>query len=350
LIAAEDVADRLAGTGERSELVDLDLDGRDEVLLTHPGQVVTVDLDEGAGIAGWDLRAPRHALTAVMRRRPEAYHATLREHERQQAAATARATGVASSAATDTTAPASIHDIVRAKESNLSDLLHYDAYERRSGLVHFFAPATTPQAFADAQAVELGDFLDDPFLLVALDRGRLVTARDGHLNSSNGPSGVHVEKRLILGGDRMAPSLGLEVVVENRSGVAIEALLGVEWATTMLGGGGNPAAWYDAGDERVRHDSSGAASAIARIGQGNDYVGVAVATTLSPAADAWWSPIETVSNSEAGFERVYQGSALLFTWPLRLGAGKRMSVRVDHVVSATRDRAAEEAATARSGA
>ena len=25
-------------------------------------------------------------------------------------------------------------------------------------------------------------------------------------------------------------------------------------------------------------------------------------------ADAWWAPIETVSNSEDGFERVYQGS------------------------------------------
>jgi hypothetical protein len=345
LIAAEDAADRLADIGERSELIDLDLDGRDEVLLTHPGQVVTVDVDEGAGIGGWDLRAPRHALTAVMRRRPEAYHTTLREHEQRQAEETAKASPTASA-----TTPASIHDIVRAKESNLSAVLHYDAHERRSGLVHFLAPRTTAQAFADAQAVELGDFVDDPFVLVALDRGRLIAARDGHVRSSSGSSAVHVEKRLTLGGDRAAPSLGLEVVVENRSAVPIEALLGVEWAMTMLGGGGNPAAWFDAGGERVRHDSSGGISGAGRIGQGNDYVGVAVATTLSPPADAWWSPIETVSNSEAGFERMYQGSALLFTWPLRLGVGKRMSVRVDHVVSATRDRAAEEAATARSGA
>jgi alpha-amylase len=346
LIAAEDAADRLAGVGERSELIDLDLDGRDEVLLTHPGQVVTVDLDEGAGIGGWDLRAPRHSLTAVMRRRPEAYHATLREHERIQAEKTAKA----SPGATDSTAPASIHDIVRAKESNLSAMLHYDAYERRSGLVHLFAPGTTAQAFADAQAVDLGDFVDDPFVVVALDRGRLIAARDGHVRTSSGASAARVEKRLTLGGDRAAPSLGLEVVVENRSAAAIEALLGLEWATTMLGGGGNPAAWYDAGGERVRHDSSGATSAAGRIGQGNDYVGVALTTTISPPADAWWSPIETISNSEAGYERVYQGSALLFTWPLRLGVGERMVVRVDHVISATRDRAAEEAATAHSGA
>ena len=54
------------------------MDGVDEVRLATPGQVVTVDLDGGAGIGGWDIRAVRHALAAVMRRRPEAYHETLR--------------------------------------------------------------------------------------------------------------------------------------------------------------------------------------------------------------------------------------------------------------------------------
>ena len=43
-----------------------------------------------AGSARWDIRAARHALAAVLRRRPEAYHETLRAHE---AAAAARATG-----------------------------------------------------------------------------------------------------------------------------------------------------------------------------------------------------------------------------------------------------------------
>ena len=63
------------------ECRDLDLDGLDEVRLAGPGQVVAIDLTEGAGIGGWDIRAVRHALCAVMRRRPEAYHETLREHE-----------------------------------------------------------------------------------------------------------------------------------------------------------------------------------------------------------------------------------------------------------------------------
>ena len=62
-----------------------------------------------------------------------------------------------------------------------------------------------------------------------------------------------------------------------------------------------------------------------------------------PAADAWWSPIETVSNSESGFERVYQGSSLLFSWPLRLGAGESRRFSVRQAVIVARDRAVAEA-------
>ena len=340
LIAAEDLADSAAGAGERAELTDVDLDGRDEVLLTHPGQVVAVKLDEGAGIGSWDLRAPRHALAAVLRRRPEAYHAKLLAHDvRASEAAAGAADGEHDGA------PASIHDLVMTKESNLSALLHYDPYERRSGLVRFLALDATPESFAAAAAVELGDFIDTPFEVVRLERGRLVTARDGVVQGARGQQRVRVEKTLTLGGERMSPTLGLEVVVENRSRAAIEARLGVEWALTMLGGGGNPAAWYDAGKGRVRHDAPGMASGAARISQGNDDLGITLESTPGPAGDAWWAPIETISNSESGFERVYQGSVLLLSWPLRLAAGERRVVRVDHAVTATRDRAAEEAAT-----
>ena len=75
LIAAEDLAESSAGAMVAAEQADLDMDGVDEVRLTDEGQVVTVDLDGGAGIGGWDIRPVRHALAAVMRRRPEAYHA-----------------------------------------------------------------------------------------------------------------------------------------------------------------------------------------------------------------------------------------------------------------------------------
>jgi alpha-amylase len=111
----------------------------------------------------------------------------------------------------------------------------------------------------------------------------------------------------------------------------------------MLGGGGNPAAWWDVGSERTAHDTAGSAGGVERFGQGNSYIGVEVATHVSPSADAWWAPIDTISNSESGFERVYQGSALLLSWPIDLGPGERVSVSVAHDVTASRDRSEEDA-------
>ena len=79
---------------------------------------------------------------------------------------------------------------------------------------------------------------------------------------------------------------------------------------------------------RAAHDAPGWRPAVAdALAQGNDFVGVAVATTVSEPADAWWAPVETISNSEGGFERVYQGAGLLLSWPLSLAPGAARSVR-----------------------
>jgi hypothetical protein len=83
---------------------------------------------------------------------------------------------------------------------------------------------------------------------------------------------------------------------------------------------------------------------VTAIAQGNDYIGVAIGSTPAEPADVWWAPVETISNSEAGFERVYQGAGFLFSWPLALAPGASRTVGVTHDVTTTRDRASEEAA------
>jgi alpha-amylase len=301
------------------------------VRLSDAGQVVTVDLDGGAGIGGWDIRPVRHALAAVMRRRPEAYHATLKGLE-------SKAPVVAGAAGGDD-APASIHDVVRTKEPGLAARLVYDAYERRSGLVRALPPNASPEDWAMARATELGDLVDGSFTLLELGPGRLVTCRDGTVAGAP----VRVTKTLTLGGNRRAPTLALQLDVDHVAGPPIDVRLGVEWALTMLGGGGNPAAWWNVGGVRSAHDASGTATGISTIAQGNDFIGVSVTTTTSDA-DAWWAPIETVSNSEGGFERMYQGSALLLSWPVRLAPGDRWTRTVTNIVATTRDRAEESIA------
>ena len=332
LIAAEDLADATAGSADAVDLLDTDLDGLPDVRLAGRGQVVTVDLDEGAGIGAWDVRPVRHALTAVMRRRPEAYHERLLAAERE-----ARLAGIARGAGDG--GVASIHDMVRVKEPGLAARLHYDPYERRSGLVRFLPLDATSETWATAAVEELGDARDGPWTVATLEPGCLVVERTGRVA---GAGEVALRRTLRLGGDRRSPTLALDLEVANRSARRVTARVGVEWALTMLGGGSNPAAWWEVGGERSAHDAAGSAAGVERLGQGNSHVGIEVTTRVAPAADAWWAAIETISNSEAGFERVYQGSALLVSWPIDLGPGERVSVSVEHVVATSRDRVEAE--------
>ncbi|MFL5778393.1 MAG: alpha-amylase/4-alpha-glucanotransferase domain-containing protein [Chloroflexota bacterium] len=331
LIAAEDLADRSRSgrDARRSQVADLDLDGRPEVLLSAPGQVVSIDPAEGGGIGTWDIRAARHALTAVMRRRPEAGHARLRQ--------------AAAPGGVDRSAVTSIHELVSAKEPGLAAALRYDAYERRSGLVRLLPPAWTAESWADGSA-DPGDLVSAPFELVEVLADLVRMRGAGAIRTGRRRSqAVGAETELTLGGGRRRPTLRVRLSVDNRSGSRIDGRVGLEWNLTMLGGGGNPAAWYEVGAERCRHDRAGSAEGIHSIAQGNDWIGIALVTRVSEPADAWWFPIETISNSEAGFERVYQGSSLLLSWAIRLEPGERRSFEVDHALTVSRDRAIEEA-------
>jgi 4-alpha-glucanotransferase len=63
------------------------------------------------------------------------------------------------------------------------------------------------------------------------------------------------------------------------------------------------------------------------------YQDVAVTLSAPGAREFWVSPIETVSDSEDGFERVYQGSQILAVWPAEIKAGETwrggLSLKVD---------------------
>ncbi|MDP8905665.1 MAG: DUF1926 domain-containing protein [Chloroflexota bacterium] len=305
LIAAEDLA---LGDAPAAGIADYDLDGVDEVLLGTAGQTVLVDVAEGAGVGAWDLRASRVALASVLRRRREAYHEQLRAFE------TARARGEKGEGRTLT----SVHETLLVKEEGLSRLLVYDDYERRSGLVRLFAGST-----------EVGDLARAPWQLMRVAQAELVVGRS--------EGGLALAKTLSLGGDRLAPRLALTVEA-TATEQAIEAELVVEWNLNLSGGGGNRAAYYRWGDREVRHDSMAALTAAdPSLRFGNTYFGVEILVQADPPAARDWYAVETVSNSEAGFERVYQGSCLSFRWPMRLAVGESARFSVEFDVAQARD-------------
>jgi alpha-amylase len=143
----------------------------------------------------------------------------------------------------------------------------------------------------------------------------------------------------------LTPRLAVEVALENVSGAPFEALLGIEFNVMLLGGGHNPAAWHEIDGRRIPHDEFARATAVERLVSGNDQLGIRIETLVQPAADAWIAPIQTVSNSEGGFELVYQGSSVVTLLPIRIAPGEKANLRVEQVVGVAADRAATEPAS-----
>jgi alpha-amylase len=229
----------------------------------------------------------------------------------------------------DGDAIASIHDIVMTKQSGLSAHLRYDPDERRSGLVRFLAPDVSA-ADAAIEVHDLGDFAGEPWAVTGLSPDAVTVARNGLVRAPDGDHPVHAEKTIRIGGDRWAPTVAVDVTVMNRGSGSLTTRLAVEWSTVLLGGGGNPAAWQEAGGERVAHDARLTVAGIDAMAAGNDDLGVAIGTRIAPESDLWAAPIETVSNSEGGFELVYQGSAALIGRVVTLGPGERATISIEH--------------------
>jgi hypothetical protein len=151
-----------------------------------------------------------------------------------------------------------------------------------------------------------------------------------------------VRKTCSVGADRRVPTLDLTVDVTNTGSQPIEAVLGIEWALNMLGGGGNPSAWYAVGGDRGRFDARRVADRADHVSMGNSYIGIELESRPQPAAAAWWSSIETISVSESGFEGNHQGGCLLWVWPLRLEPGVTARFQLANLVRTFADRAEEE--------
>ena len=79
-----------------------------------------------------------------------------------------------------------------------------------------------------------------------------------------------------------------------------------------------------------------AAETGCRLAVVDEWQNVAATIEAPSARELWIAPIETISESEHGFERVYQGSQILAVWPVELGAHKPWTGEISLRVEAAR--------------
>ncbi|MBD3368199.1 MAG: DUF1926 domain-containing protein [Candidatus Eisenbacteria bacterium] len=302
LIRAENLLEEKRGTSwDALDVLDHDLDGRDEVLMETQWANVYVSPERGGSIFELDLRREGVNLQATMGRYEEAYHEDLRQASHDDGE--------------DGTV--SIHDVVRAKEKGLEAFAHPDDHPRWSAFDRVLARDAGPDSMDDPSS-DLGDFVGAAYdCSPCRDGGRVAASlsTNGFVHDGGLVLPVALEKTIRL-------SVEGELTVENvlSSDADLDLRFASEWNLAFLTGhgdystvsaGGGPVAL----DEPVTFEETGGVRFIDRLR------GFALDMKLSPEAQVWVRPLETASQSEGGFERVFQGVTVWFVRPLRARGG-----------------------------
>jgi alpha-amylase len=60
----------------------------------------------------------------------------------------------------------------------------------------------------------------------------------------------------------------------------------------------------------------------------DEWTGISVRLNFDRPTDVWTCPVETVSLSEGGFERIYQSSCIVPVWDIKIPAGDKWHARI----------------------
>ena len=74
--------------------------------------------------------------------------------------------------------------------------------------------------------------------------------------------------------------------------------------------------------------SRGENEGVLRVNLVDEWKGFVVSLELDRAATLWRFPIETVSQSESGFEKTYQSSVVFPNWKFALNPGEKWRVKI----------------------
>ncbi|MFQ5865199.1 MAG: alpha-amylase/4-alpha-glucanotransferase domain-containing protein [bacterium] len=287
---------------------DYDADGVDEVVLSNKSMKLYFAPEYGGSLFELDFKPKAINLLDTMTRREESYHKKLKEHKQKHQKIESPV--------------ASIHDLAIAKEEGLENLLYYDWYRRSSLLDHFLDEHTTLEDFARCQYDEAGDFVNAPYEFeIDKNRDKSLTLRfwrTGHVAIEDKPVAVYLEKKMALFNSNAELKITYKIV--NLDEQIHSFWFGTELDFALLAGDAEDRYFVFPGqtlkDRRLR--SMGEVMESKEVVLRDEWLRLSISINLEKAAKVWRFPIETISQSEGGFERIYQSSVVFPSWRFQL--------------------------------
>ncbi len=280
------------------ESKDFNLDARPEVRVAGDRLAAYFSPAVGGHLYELDIRAIRHNLLATLNRRPEIYHEAIRQ------AAKPDSNG-------DDLNAANIQGEIKCKQENLDQKIAYDNWPRKALVDHFLQPGLSLEDFQAGKG-HVSDFHSGVYqslLKRSRERVEACFARRAPLASYS----VQITKSVSLETAKGA-SLQIRYDLEDLP-VGMPIHFAVEFNLAGLPGGADDRYYYDhTGQRQGRLDETLNQPHCERIGLVDEWLGVDVSLEFPMPCSCWAFPIETVSQSEGGFETVQQACCVVPHW------------------------------------
>ncbi len=280
LIIAEKIADEVKEQGFPSyQVQDFDLDGQEEVLFKHQDINVVIHPCCGGTVSEIDYKPKAINIVNVLTRRPEKYHQKIIPQQKIASGSNIKEN------------PTSIHDIDIIKEEGLENLLIYDNYRKVVWIDHLLAQ------FPQEQDLVTNNLKEE---LVLWDVCYDYSVIKNIITMNHKNSGIEINKLLEV--EKNILNFEYEINPKNYEGNWLCSEFNLLFYSQKL------LDW-----RQIQQ--------LQQLEIDDQWFGVRYKFQFLPPAFIFCHPIYTISDSESGIEKTYQGMSLYFIWELN-GDGK----------------------------
>jgi len=294
---------------------DYNLDDRPEVQLANDRLAAFLAPGRGGHLYELDVRAVCHNLLATLNRRPEAYHLKV------------------AGGATSDNGVGSIHERVVFKQEGLQNRLQYDNHPRKALVDHFYDREVGLEAVAECRAEERGDFVEGAYetrIRRAENRVQAVLVRRGRAWGLE-PT---IKKCITLEAGTSALRIEYDLTDIPNDG---DVHFSVEFNLAGLPAGAEDRYFSNAQEQRLGHLGTRLdLQDVQSLALTDEWLGLDVQLNLSRPTHIWTYPIETVSQSEGGFEMVHQSVVVQPHWYISPDANGHWQVTIDLALDTAR--------------
>lgn len=277
---------------------DFDLDGKEECLVHNSIFTALFDCNDGGTLLSLDFHPKSLNLTDVLTRRKEAYHMRLSESS-------------SCSQGTKT-----IHEQFISKEEGLERILYYDKFTRASGRIHFFDNISFEDIYK--HTCNFHKFSTIPFDFISTESKNYIS--------------IELTASYDKGKCKKICHLKDNTITYHLSGNTEKPYkyIGFEWNINLFAP--NSPDRYISIDDKLRLplNAYGNYQNINNFLIKDLWYGLFIEVVKSDFDEVFIYPVETVSLSEAGIEKTFQGTCIFFLGKLiNEYFDKHFSLKVD---------------------